>query len=121
MAFSSMYQPYIQGAEMPVSGRQRDDGALKRYQSVEDSRAWSNDKLEKSMFLHDIIKRSSNNQPPSAQLSEAVKSLTTLTKEELVNKIKFLSTENKVCCDSLRWKFRISLNENYFSDKGRRA
>lgn len=89
-----MYQPFIQGAEMPVP-RMREDGALKRYESVEDSRAWSMDKAEKSQFIHDIIKK-------SPQLTEAVKNMSTLSKEELVNKIKSLWTELKVCCDSLR-------------------
>jgi hypothetical protein len=109
MAFSSMYQPYIQGAEMGVSDRQRDDGALKRYQSVEDSRAWSMDKSEKSRFIHDILKRPGSNQQP---LSEAVKSLTSLSKEELVNKIKLLSTETKVRCDHPLKFFSFSLSNS---------
>lgn len=89
MAFSSIYKEYVKGAEMPVSGRKREDGALKRYESVEDSRAWSMDHSEKAKFIHDIIKQT----PP---LSDAVKCLNSLTKEELVDKIKILYQEMKV-------------------------
>lgn len=95
MAFSSLYQPFIQGMEMPANGRQRDDGALKRYSSVEDHRAWSMDKIEKSKFIHDVIKRQVNQ--PVPDLEEIGASI----KEEYVDRIKSLVMESKVCWDFL--------------------
>ena len=90
MAFSSLYQSYIQGAEMPV-GRQRDDGALKRYESVEDHRAWSMDSLERSKFIHDVIKK------PTTNLTDATSKIGPTSKNDFAEKIKSLMSEIKVC------------------------
>lgn len=112
MAFSSLYQSYIQGAEMPV-GRQRDDGALKRYESVEDHRAWSMDGLERSKFIHDIIKRQ-----PTLNLTDATSRIGLTSKNDFAEKIKNLMLEIKVCF--VFQTFRIVSNFT-FAEKRRRT
>lgn len=94
MAFSSLYQPFIQGLEMPVTGRRREDGALKRYESVEDCRAWSMDKLERSTFIHDILKRQ-NCEQSAANLGTA-NIISSINNEEYAEKVKNLLLEIKV-------------------------
>jgi hypothetical protein len=98
MAFSSLYQPYIQGQEMPVSGRKREDGALKRYESVEDFRAWSMDPLERSTFIHDMVKRREAPRSTSS-LVESARDMSETIDEDYAEKVKNLLLEVKVNCD----------------------
>jgi hypothetical protein len=109
MAFSSLYQPFIQGMEMPLSGRKREDGALKRYESVEDCRAWSMDKLERSTFIHDVVKRQYSDHPVT-NLADAAKDIASIKDEEYADKVKSLLLEIKV---SLRRFLALEIFRNF--------
>lgn len=86
----------------PISVTKRSDGALKSYESLSDNRAWTNDKVEKSKFIHNILKRnigeaSSDDNEVSRNISDVVQNMETFSKNDLVNQIKTLKTEIKVC------------------------
>lgn len=90
MAFSNLYSGYVR------STGNREDAAVKRYESVEDTRAYALKKSERSQFLYDVV-----NSPPedsSSDDSENLKKMDikALTNEELVGKIKSLYEDIKV-------------------------
>ena len=93
MAYSILHS-VLNDCDVPE--KRRSDAALKRYESALDSRAWTNDKFEKSVFIQDVIKRKGTNHQLPCKLSEAVKSLNLVPKNDLVESIKCLCAELKV-------------------------
>lgn len=72
--------------------RRRSDAALKHYESVTDSRAWSNDQQESSGFIMDVIKRFSQDFSAASISLDA----NNLTKDELMMENERLRQEIKV-------------------------
>lgn len=75
-----------------LPSERRSDAALKRYESTNDTRAWSNDRQETSSFISDIVKRARQ------ELSSLSVSLNAdnLSKDELKSENERLRMEIKV-------------------------
>ena len=85
MAFQEIYDFAIRDAN-----KKRSDAALKRYSSVEDPRAYSLDKNEKSQYILEIVKR------VSGDGSNSVDGVS-MSQQEMVKQIQELNKELKVC------------------------
>lgn len=90
MAFSSLYG-FMQ--QPRSASKRRSDAALKRYESASDPRAWSMDKLEKSTFIQEILTQkgsdsSSDGGSSPYNLTESVKNIDVMSKDDLVKQIK---------------------------------
>lgn len=92
------FRNYYSFVAPDVKAKKREDGACKRYESVEDSRAYSLDGHEKANFIQSILESppedSSSEDPESALTS--TKTFDVLSNEQLVNKIKSLHKEIRV-------------------------
>lgn len=85
MAFQNYYYNAMRGA------KKRSDGALKRYESIEDPRAYSLDKKERSDFILGVVKRTNDAEATDDKNDDQT------SQNEMINKIQALVKELKVC------------------------
>lgn len=100
MAFSQLFRNVPEQEVL----KKRSDAVLKRYESASDARAWSNDKVEKSERIQDILKKkgiSACEEPSDARdqpttTIDANENVEGMSKNQLLEQIKKLQREVKV-------------------------
>lgn len=85
------FQDYFSNNVMKAN-KKRIDGALKRYESIEDPRCYSMDKKERADFILGIVKRSN-----VSEVSDTSATGDGMSQSEMIKKIQSLVNELKVC------------------------